>query len=198
MTYALFADAFAAYRAAEALRSLGVPDAELSLVTRQQVQAADDGSVRTDGRAPTTRPLNEPQGTMSHGGDNSTKAAAGLAAGAVFSSIFFPGLGIVLGGGALAAALGGAMMKKSAQGHGPTPLEDALREGRLSDDAVTTISQQLDSDGALLQLHHRAPGGIPSEAQILQTVSDHGGRIVWGADEFSAPETERTTLAPGA
>lgn len=187
MTYALFADGYAAYRAVEALRSIGISDAEFTLLSRKEVETAGDGAVRTDGPAPTTRSEHEPQGKMKDGGTGAYKAAAGLGVGAVVVGAIAPPIGIILGGGALASALSGTLMKKAAQGHEPGPIETALRERRVSEEAIGTIRSELDADGALLQLDHRSPDAQPSEANILQTISDHGGRIVWSPDELASP-----------
>ena len=187
MTYALFSASETAHRAVEALRSHGVRDESISIVDGSKIDAFHEGDGR--GGAPSTDPTHaSPTAGSLEGGRapdsdqreeaNKTQlAAGGLGLAAIGAGLFVPGLGIVLGAGALAAALAGVVTKNSGASESSRDLANYLRAQNLSDDTINLVASQLDSGGSLVQIE-TVNAGL-SEAQILQIVSDHGGRIAW-------------------
>jgi hypothetical protein len=200
MTYALFSSSEAARRAVQALRDLHVRDEAISVVDGTTVDTFHEGDGGRaspsidpvhDGRgaAPSTDPLHAaptsgqleggraPDSEQRHEANKTQVAAAGLGVAALGSVFFLPGLGIVLGAGALAAALAGVVTKNSGAAESSRDLANYLRTQNLSDDSIDLIASQLDSGGSLLQID-TVTAELP-ETQILQVVSDHGGRIAW-------------------
>ncbi|RYG27414.1 hypothetical protein EON81_30190 [bacterium] len=187
MTYALFSASESAHRAVEALRSHGVRDEALSIVDASQLDGTHDDTGR--GGAPSTDPTHAtpitgdlqggraPDSPQREGANKTQLAAGGLGLAAIGTGLLVPGLGIVLGAGALAAALAGVLTKNSGAPESANGLSSYLRSQNLSEDTVDIIGSQLDSGGSLVQIDP-VNAGLP-EAQILQVVSEYGGRVAW-------------------
>lgn len=214
MTYALFSSSDAARSAVQALRDLRVRDEAISVVDGTTVDTFHEGDDRgaatpsidpvRDGRgaAPSTDPLHAaPVSGDLEGGRapdsqqrdeaNKTQVAAGvLGAAAIGTGLFVPGLGIVLGAGALAAALAGVLTKNSGAAESSRDLSNYLRTQNIPEESIDLIGSQLDSGGSLLQID-TVRAELP-EVQILQVVSDHGGRIAWdlGSSLSHAPTAQ--------
>ena len=180
MTYALFADGRQAGRALVALQGLGVRDEALSLLRNEDV--TDNGSATTSGPALTTTPDREGDSITNHDAGNAEKAAGGLAVGAVASFFLLPGLGIMLGAGALAAALSAQLDKQTGAAPPPSHFHEYLQREGLTKEAVASVESTLAGGGALLQVDETKEGTDITEAHVAQNVSDHGGRIIWGAN----------------
>ena len=141
------------------------------------------------GAAPSTDPLHAapvtgnleggraPDSDQRKEANTAQAVAGGMGLAAIGSMFVLPGLGIVLGGGALAATLLGVLTKNSGAQESSRDLTNYLRAQDLSDDTVALIQSQLESGGSLVQIDTVA-SELP-EVQILQVVSDHGGRIAW-------------------
>ena len=188
MTYALFSASEPAHRAVDALRSHGVRDEAISIVDASQVDGVHDDSGR--GGAPSTDPSHAtpvtgnleggraPDSPQREDANKTQLVAGGLGLAAIGTGLLIPGLGIVLGAGALAAGLAGVLTKNSGAPESANGLTSYLRSQNLSDDTVDLIGSQLDSGGSLVQVDP-VNAGLP-EAQILQIISEYGGRIAWG------------------
>lgn len=187
MTYALFSASEPAHRALDALRSHGVRDEALTIVDGSEIDAFHEGDDR--GGAPSTDPTHatpvtggleggrDPDGAQRRGANKTQMAAGGLGLAALGTGLLVPGLGIVLGAGALAAALAGVLTKNSGAPESSRGLADYLRMQNLGDDTIDLIASQLDSGGSLVQIDP-VSAGLP-EAQILQIVGQYGGRVAW-------------------
>jgi len=193
MTYALFSASEPAHRAVDALRQYGVRDAALSIVDGSRLDASHEvdraGGTDRGGAAPSTDPTHatpvsgESVGER-HGSDaqnaDATKtqvAAGGLAVAALGAGLLVPGLGIILGAGALATSLAGELTKASGAPESGNGIATYLRSQNLPESTIDTISGELASGGAVIQID-TVDAGL-TEAQILQTVSEYGGRIAW-------------------
>lgn len=193
MTYALFSASEPAHRAVDALRQHGVRDHSLSIVdgSRLDDTHATDRAYGTDrgGAAPSTDPTHAApaSGAVAEGGSGSEAqnsdakktqlAAGGLAVAALGAGLLVPGLGIILGAGALATSLAGELTKASGAPESGSGIATYLRSQNLPDSTIETISDELASGGAVVQID-TVDAGL-TEAQILQIVSEYGGRIAW-------------------
>lgn len=216
MTYALFSDHAQADSAVRALRNLGASDAAISVINAERLHDAADaaGAVKAGrGRgagAPSTDPDHATPITGEPGEARDPKivrdanrneaTAAGLGVAAVLTSLVVPGLGIVLGGGALATGLAGMLSKRSGPSRRPPELQEYLATQNLSDQATGLIGETLDSGGSLLQIDPTKTAD-PSEGQILQAISEHGGRIAWDlgsvsthADSVASPSMPQSSI----
>jgi hypothetical protein len=120
--YASFADPANAERAVGALLDHGVRDEDISLVSHESYRRDDMMNEMDDEED------EDPVATAKHGISTTTGADAasgaitgagvGLGVGAVaaIASMFLPGIGLITGGGALAAALAGAAATTAAGG----------------------------------------------------------------------------------
>lgn len=156
-----------AVKAIERLKSLGIPDDRINLLTPEAPEAAIESVPTTEGEQPG---LGKAFGAVVGG---ALGAATGMGLGAVVATMLVPGVGPVIATGVLGAALlgaggavvGGAVMGKAldeamAEGLPKDELfvyEDALRKGRsvvlvLSDedehvDAARRVFEQAGAEG---------------------------------------------------
>ncbi len=212
MTYALFSDHAHADAAVAALRRLGASDAAISVVNAETLHAEADAAgagIEGVGRggAPSTDPGHAAPATGEAGerrdpdiqrdGNLNQATAAGLGVAAVASAFVVPGLGIVLGGGALATGLAGMLGKHSGPSRRPPELKHYLDTRNLSEGATDLIGQTLDTGGSLLEIDPAHAGGA-TEGQILQVVSEHGGRIAWdlGLSLTHSPSAASPAMPP--
>ena len=210
MTYALFSDHAHAESAVRALHNLGAPEAAISVINAERLHSAADqaGAHQAgsgQGGAPSTdpghaAPLNGDAGEprdpqIQRDAERNKATAVGLGVAAVATSFLVPGLGIVLGGGALATGLAGMLSERSGPSRRPPELTEYLQTQNLSSDATNLIGETLDSGGSLLEID---PAMAPAlaEGQILQAVSEHGGRVAWdlGVDREHAPSVASPSM----
>jgi hypothetical protein len=187
--YASFADPASAERAVGALLDHGVKDQDISLVAheahrRDEVMAnADDDDDHDE----------DPVATAKHGISTTTGADAasgaitgagvGLGVGAVaaIASMFIPGVGLITGGGALAAALAGAAATTAAGGvvGGVTGY---LKDQGVPDTHAAQYHETIEGGGAVIAVH--TPSGDASHAEIQEVLAKYGGH---GFGRYGAP-----------
>lgn len=110
-TYATFADPAMAEKAAGALLDHGVRAADLSIVFPEGYKTAEHGKTVTGEKLESAAEHGISTTTAGDAGSGAAKGAGiGLVAGtlAALAAVFVPGVGLVLGGGALAMAIGAA------------------------------------------------------------------------------------------
>jgi uncharacterized membrane protein len=111
-------------------------------------------------------------------GDAGSGAAKGAGIGlgvgvlAGLASLFIPGVGMVIGGGALATAIGGAV-GTTAAGAVAGGVTGYFKEQGVPDDAVQQYSNTLSGQGAVLAIG--IPSGKVDEGIARQVVSKYGG-----------------------
>ncbi len=100
-----------------------------------------------------------------------TGIGAGVGVIAALASLFIPGIGIVIGGGALAIALGGVAATAGA-GAAAGAIYGFLRDQGVSEPIAKEYGDRIESGGALLAV--QAPSGNVSEQEIRQIVAKYG------------------------
>jgi len=155
--YATFTDPEQAKKAAGALLDHGVRAEHISVVFPEGYSAIspeDNVSVYNEGHveeAPTTGI------STTTGADASSGAAKGagigLAAGALaaLAAVFIPGVGLVIGGGALAIAIGGAV-GTAAAGAVAGGVTGYLKDQGVPDANVEEFGRVLESNGAMISV----------------------------------------------
>jgi hypothetical protein len=155
--YASFADTSLAERAAGALLDHGVRPDGISLVSKAVYEAMveDPADNRKDPEfaAKTGLSVTTP-GDAVAGAAKGAGIGLGVGALAAISSIAIPGFGIVLGGGALAAAIAGAA-GATAAGAVAGGVHGYLKDQGVSEDAVANLSSDYYAGGAILAVTAR-------------------------------------------
>lgn len=151
--YASFVDASAAEKAAGALLDQGAASADLSIVanvTPTSVHAVNANEKASDAEHSAKTGLSTTTAM-----DAATGAAKGATVGigvgiaAVLASLFIPGLGLVIGGGALATALAGGAATIAAGG-AAGGVVGYLKDQGVPEEMVTHYSNQFQQGGAIL------------------------------------------------
>lgn len=181
--YASFADAAAAERAAGALLDRGVKAEDISLVShRHQAAGVSHGAGQWEGEADDRD--EDPVEVAKHGISTTTAADAssgaitgagvGLGVGtiAAVASLFLPGIGLVTGGGALAAAIAGAAATTAAGGvvGGVTGY---LKDQGVPDFHAERYHEAVQGGGALIAV--RVPSNDLDRAEVEDVLSKYGG-----------------------
>ena len=96
----------------------------------------------------------------------------GLGIAAALASIFIPGLGLVVGGGALALALGGAA-GATAAGAVAGGVTGYLKDQGISDDAIASYTADYEAGGAILGV--TVTSNNVDETTAQQIISKYGG-----------------------
>ena len=159
-TYASFTDPEMAKKAVGALLDHGVKSEHISIIFPEGYETFTKAhETGTDLEKSAESGLTTTTGADA--AEGATKGASmGLIAGtlAALACVFIPGVGIVLGGGALALALGAAA-GSTAAGAVAGGVTGYLKDQGMSEDAVETYATVLQSGGALLTV-------FPSEESI--------------------------------
>ncbi|MEZ0324352.1 MAG: hypothetical protein ACAH95_00455 [Fimbriimonas sp.] len=95
----------------------------------------------------------------------------GIGAVAALASLMIPGVGIVLGGGALAAALGGVAAATGA-GAAAGAVTGYLKDQGVEAHVAETYEQTVQGGGAILAVN--APSGNCSREEIMETLTKYG------------------------
>jgi hypothetical protein len=176
--YASFADASLAERAVGALLDHGVRGEDISLIACESYgrgrAAAEDTASEAEVEDPvlagksgltTTTPGDAAAGAL-------TGAGIGLGVGTVaaVASLIFPGYGLVLGGGALAIAIGGAAASTAA-GAVAGGIFGFLKDMGVPDHAAARYQEAIERGGALIAI--RVPSGDADRAMVEQILSKY-------------------------
>ena len=189
--YASFVDASAAERAAAALLDHGA--------------RAEDISILANNRLPTSTPAEdvaeavESEHTAKTGITTTTAADAGLGAAkgtavglgvgilAAVASVFIPGLGLVIGGGALATAVAGAAASAGA-GAIAGGIAGYLKDQGMGDDLVASYSNAFAAGNAVLSI------GVPSGDLSAEEIEPYLTK--YGAINVSTVNQSRNLMEP--
>jgi len=148
--YATFMNPDMAERAAGALLDHGVRSEHISIIFPEGYQFRGDGKDARDVEQSAEQGI-----STTTAGDAASGAAkgagVGLAAGtlAALAAVFIPGVGLVLGGGALAIALGG-VAGTTAAGAAAGGATGFLKDQGVSEDAAHRYTKVLASGGAMI------------------------------------------------
>ena len=174
--YATFANAETATRVVGSLLDHGVKPEDLSiLVTESSWREAEER--RTD--ANDVRSTAEMGVTVTTTEDAAagakTGAGVGLGVGALaaLAAVTIPGVGIVLGGGALAAAIGG-IVAAGAAGAVAGAVTGYLKDQGVEPASVDKITSTLESGGALVSVS--TPSGDVSASTVETVFDKYGGK----------------------
>jgi hypothetical protein len=152
--YATFIDPEMAKKAAGALLDHGVRSEHISIVFPEGYIANEDGKVVTENQIEDKAEKGITTTTAGDAASGAAKGAGfGLAAGALaaLASVFIPGVGLVIGGGALAIAIGGAA-GATAAGAVAGGVTGYLKDQGVPDAAVADYGRVLSSGGALISV----------------------------------------------
>jgi hypothetical protein len=145
--YASFPDALAAERAAAALLDHGALPRDLSVVESDPA-SGPAGAIKAEKRAKeglsTTTPADAAAGAV-----KGTMAGLGIGIAAALAAMLVPGVGLVLGGGALAAAAAGAAGTTVA-GTAAGGIAGYLRDQGVADEMITQYSHEFERGGAII------------------------------------------------
>jgi len=150
--YATFTNPDMAQKAAGALLDHGVRSEHISIVFPEGYVYDKDGKLETESESEHTAEKGITTTTAADAGSGAAKGAGiGLAAGALaaLAAVFIPGVGLVIGGGALAIAIGGAA-GATAAGAVAGGVAGYLKDQGVSDEYVEHYNQVLGSGGALI------------------------------------------------
>lgn len=185
--YAAFADSEHAERASGALLDHGVRAEDLSIVrgNREQVLTADDGTPIS-----TTQSFDDAGDIESQAknGISTTSAAdagagalvgagwgAGIGAIAALTSLVVPGFGLVIGGGALAAALG-AFAASTGAGAVAGAVTGYLKDQGVDEDTAAHYERTIGEGGALIAI--TLPSGNVDELKAREILNKYGAANV--------------------
>ena len=147
--FASFETAAAAERAAAALLDRGAKDADLSIVSHEsgavsvghgqghQEEVAKHGVTTTTGA------------DAAYGAAKGLTVGAGLGVAGVIASLLIPGVGLVLGAGALATAIAGTAAAGAAAGG----VMGFLKDQGMGDDVAAAYHARIAAGGSVLALH---------------------------------------------
>jgi hypothetical protein len=174
--YATFASAETAKRVVGSLLDYGVKPEDLSVFVNEtswqnaegdHTDANDVKSTAEQGVTVTT--------TEDAAAGAKTGAGVGLGVGALaaLAAVTIPGVGLVLGGGALAAAIGG-VVAAGAAGAVAGAVTGYLKDQGVEPAAVDKIATTLETGGALVSVSH--PSGDVSASTIESVFDKYGGK----------------------
>ncbi|HEY0865941.1 MAG TPA: hypothetical protein VGE01_01105 [Fimbriimonas sp.] len=173
--YASFRDTDAAERAAGALLDFGGRREDISIIANEHAAYGTDRSAayeasKAESQAKegltTTTPADVAVGAV-----KGAAAGAGLGLAAALAALFVPGIGWVLGGGALATALAAAA-GTAAAGTAAGGVVGYLKDQGVSEEYVTRYSETLHEGGAILAL--AVPSGELSSAEAEGILTKYG------------------------
>jgi hypothetical protein len=171
-----------AERAAAALLDRGASPEDLSIVAHEEyvqrrgqvVEVVEsDGESReaaAKGGITTTTPADAAMGAA-----KGTMVGLGAGIAAALVALTIPGVGIVLGGGALAAALAGTA-GAAAAGAAAGGVAGYLKDQGVGDDVATHFAQTFDEGGAILAIE--TPTGEMDDVEVERVVAKYGARNV--------------------
>lgn len=144
------------------LRSSGVDDASLSLITQKRgttTTSNADGDV-----------IDEEHGSLLRG----ILGGGALGAGLGVAALAIPGVGPLVAAGAIAAsAVPGAMAIGAAAGAALGSLNEALKEHGVSDEDISYYGNHMPKGGVLVTVH--AQGSDASVSQVQEILYSNGG-----------------------
>jgi len=180
--YASFVDTAAAERAVGALLDRGIRSEDISLVSHrshelsvsQRADELDDAEDREDDPVEAAKHGISTTTAADAGSGAITGAGVGLGVGtiAAVASLFLPGIGLITGGGALAAAIAGAAATTAAGGvvGGVTGY---LKDQGVPDYHADRFHETVQGGGAILAVS--VPSNDIDRAEVEDVLSKYGG-----------------------
>ncbi len=185
--YASFADVKMAEHAAGALLDQGVKQTDLSIVSKNSTSSGESGLMGFKDPAKLPNITNPSETTAKSGITTTTKedAAAGAVKGAeiglglgvvaALASLLVPGVGLVVGGGALAIALAGTA-GTAAAGAVAGGVTGYLRDQGVPHDAVNEYHGIYEKGGAILALN--TPSGKVDQVESEAILNKYQASLV--------------------
>lgn len=173
--YVAFADRGQAEKAAGALLDYGVRKEDISIVADQAQGDAVNPNLESLERA---AKVGISTTTGEDAGEGAAKGAGiGLGVGVLagLASLFIPGVGLVLGGGALATAIGAAV-GTTAAGAVAGGVTGYLKDQGIPEETARNYTTRLENGGAILELI--LPSGKVDQATGSEIVTKYGGADV--------------------
>jgi hypothetical protein len=174
--YASFVDAASAERAAGALLDNGAMAADISIIAneayhtaRAQANAIEAENAAKGGISTTT------PSDVAAGAAKGASIGLGVGIAAALASIFIPGLGLILGGGALATALAGGAATVLAGG-AAGGVVGYLHDQGVPDEAATRYSSDFVAGGAILAV--AIPTGSMLTGEVEAILAKYGAANV--------------------
>jgi hypothetical protein len=181
--YASFNQPAEAAKAAGALLDHGVPSDNLSILTNESWNPVRMHTPSTEGA----------EGDAKHGITTTTGADAamgavkgsiagmGIGGLAALASMAIPGVGIVVGGGALAIAMAGALGATVA-GAAAGGVHGYLKDQGVGDELITSYSDALAAGGSLVAVE--CPAGKIPDDEVEQVLAKYGATHISTAQGF--------------
>ncbi len=175
--YASFAEGSQAEKAVGALLDAGVKDEDISLVFNEKYSITDSGG-RCSEEAPDVVENAKHGVTMTTGADAAVGAAKGAGLGlaigalATLAALFIPGVGLVIGGGALATAVA-TSAGTTAAGAIAGGITGLLKDQGVAAEASDRYNKTITNGGALIAI--ALPSGEISQLSIRQILSKYEG-----------------------
>lgn len=176
-TYATFTDPLMAEKAGGALLDHGVDPGHISILLPKLDGSGTSENVLGEEKIGRTAETGITTTTMGDAASGSAKGAGiGLAAGALaaVACVFIPGVGLVLGGGALALAIGG-VAGTTAAGAIAGGVTGFLKDQGVPDDAIDYYHKVLVNGGAMISV---SPTTETIDAATIESVlRKYGGSV---------------------
>ena len=180
--YATFINPELAKKAAGALLDHGVRSEHITIVFPEGYMMNADGKVTTEGEVEHTAEAGITTTTAADAAKGASKGAGlGLVAGALaaLACVFVPGVGIVLGGGALALAIGGAA-GATAAGAVAGGVTGYLKDQGVPEASIEDYSRVLGNGGAIISVF---PDDEKVDTETIQGVlTKYDGSVTLYAD----------------
>lgn len=191
--YAAFADSHAAEKAIGALLDNGANQTDISLVASHPGPNAVNETTTTEASAKTG--ISTTTGTdAAAGAIKGTTVGLGIGIAALAAALFIPGIGLVVGGGALASALAG-VAGTAAAGAAAGGVTGYLVDQGLNEDQAARYSSTLESGGALVAIS--VPTGKITTEEVEGVLTKYGALNIATYNSMSAqpgiPITQPTT-----
>lgn len=177
--YASFIDAEAAERAVGALIDQGAKATDISVVANEaynSLRAVNANNEALDAEKSGKSGISTTTGTdAAIGAVKGVTIGVGVGIAAALASVFIPGVGLILGGGALATAIAGGAATAAA-GAATGGVVGYLRDQGIPDEVVTHYSDHFIKGGAILAIG--IPSGDLSSGQIEGMLVKYGAHNI--------------------
>lgn len=191
--FAAFLDYASAEKAAAALLDRGARAQDLSIVAGERYAGA--ASTAHEAESIAKRGITTTTGAdAAAGAVKGTTVGLGIGVLGALAALFVPGLGLVIGGGALAAAVGAAAATTAA-GAAAGGVAGYLRDQGMGEEATLRYSNAFDQGGAILSVNF--PTGTLSPEEVEPYLVKYGAISVeshFGAAPITPPAVVTTPI----
>lgn len=181
--YASFEDRDQAIKAAGALLDYGLKNEDLTIISKGTESKLEENGTTVSSEQGDGDDVKDAEGTAKKGISTTTSADAasgaakgagiGLAAGVIagLASLMIPGVGLVIGGGALATALGGAALATGA-GTLAGGVTGYLKDQGVPEDHIVAYDDVVSSGGAIVAV--TLPSNEVGASEIRDVLNKYG------------------------